>query len=103
MLAYPLQPEQIASISQETYNEYTISLRRQVLFGCRDPFSQSPEISAFQETFNGRIAGDSVLTLGEVLLSLDSRISLADLFPLEFWFVTQEPPNQNGGWAIQEP
>ncbi|KAF7348819.1 hypothetical protein MVEN_01401900 [Mycena venus] len=58
-------PQEIASVSQETFNAYTTNLRRQVLFGCRDPFSQSPEISAFRETFNGRINADSELTLGE--------------------------------------
>ncbi|KAJ7200758.1 hypothetical protein GGX14DRAFT_400367 [Mycena pura] len=58
-------PETLALLSDDMFVNYKVNFFRQVLFGCQIPFSESPEILAFREGFNGCINDDSALTLGQ--------------------------------------
>ena len=68
------QAEAIGMLPRDTFTAYTINFSRQVLFGCRIPFSESPDICAFTEGFNGRIGSQSQSTLGQVSSTLPEGI-----------------------------
>ncbi|KAJ7178445.1 hypothetical protein C8R43DRAFT_942129 [Mycena crocata] len=46
------QPPALLSLTQETFDSYTLNIKRRVLYGTDVPFESSPEFQAFASTFN---------------------------------------------------
>ncbi|KAJ6505144.1 hypothetical protein C8R45DRAFT_923436 [Mycena sanguinolenta] len=105
------QDPSLTSLSNVGLAEYTTNLTRQVVFGCRSPFAETPDICAFRKGFNGPINPESPMTLGQtfgsslgslVIKMSSGRLQHPDELIARLKWITMGDPSLRASEALYE-